>query len=113
MSEKEKRILILTDTDPIGLCDKAHAFQYDFCPFTGNGKKTCREVCGLGLPRSEAVERMAAAMCMRANRIFDCTDCLTAAKGDCEVRLYHNMAVAALDALIEIYRRNLSNKAGI
>ncbi|HJD19506.1 MAG TPA: hypothetical protein IAB21_03500 [Candidatus Avelusimicrobium excrementipullorum] len=101
MSEKEKRILILTDTDPIGLCDKAHAFQYDFCPFTGNGKKTCREVCGLGLPRSEAVERMAAAMCMRANRIFDCTDCLTAAKGDCEVRLYHNMAVAALDALIK------------
>lgn len=62
MSEKEKRILILTDTDPIGLCDKAHAFQYDFCPFTGNGKKTCREVCGLGLPRTEAIKRMAKAM---------------------------------------------------
>ena len=56
------------------------------------------------ISRTEAVERMAAAMCMRANRIFDCKDCLTAAKGDCEVRLYHNIAAAALDALLEAYR---------
>lgn len=63
--------------------------------------KDCSRAQYNGISRSEAVERMAAAMCMRANRIFDCTDCLTAAKGDCEVRLYHNMAKAALDALIK------------
>ena len=91
MSEKEKRILILTDTDPIGLCDKAHAFQYDFCPFTGNGKKTCREVCGLGLPRSEAVERMAAAM--EAPYFND----IHASEPD----MLEALAEAALDALVD------------
>ena len=89
MSEKEERILILRGNSH-KLCR-----QLAVCIGTGN----CAE-CKIGIPRSEAVERMAAAMCMRANRIFDCTDCLTAAKGDCEVRLYHNMAKAALDALV-------------
>lgn len=63
--------------------------------------KDCKRAEYDGMTRSEVVKRMAEAMCMRANRIFDCTDCLTAAKGDCEVRLYHNMAAAALDALIK------------
>ena len=85
MSEKEKRILILTDTDPIGLCDKAHAFQYDFCPFTGNGKKACREVCGLGMSRTKAIERMAKAM----------------SADDIPVGGYKVLAEAALDALVD------------
>ena len=88
MSETEEMILILTDTDPIGLCDKAHAFQYDFCPFTGNGKKTCREACQLGIPRSEAVERM-------ANVFYDfCEGCKTYEE-------YERLAEAALDALLQ------------
>lgn len=63
--------------------------------------KDCKRAEYDGMTRAEAVERMAAAMCMRANRIFDCTDCLTAAKGDCEVRAYYNIAEAALDSLLE------------
>ena len=104
MSEKEKRILILTDTDPIGLCDKAHAFQYDFCPFTGNGKKTCREVCGLGLPRSEAVERIAKAIYVdtwkRRTPLIRVTN-WEYGFADNMKKKYRLAAEAALDALVE------------
>ena len=108
MSEKEEMILILTDTDPIGLCDKAHAFQYDFCPFTGNGKKTCREACQLGIPRSEAVERIAKALwdrnqkrIARINKEFVITPWDTVERPSPNTQVYLENSEAALDALVE------------
>ena len=110
MSEKEERILIIPCSGecncirPVGNELYCGAYTHkDWAKI--DPEKDCKDCSRAqynGIPRSEAVERMAAAMCMRANRIFDCKDCLTAAKGDCEVRAYHNIAGAALDSLLKV-----------
>lgn len=74
MSEKEERILILRGNSH-KLCR-----QLARCIDTGN----CAE-CKIGIPRSEAVERMARAM----------------AADDMPVEGYKVLAEAALDALVD------------
>ena len=57
--------------------------------------------CNKGLPRTEAIERMAVAMCLKCNRTDTCENCLFASNGDCDLKSYYPLAEAALDALIK------------
>ena len=95
MSEKEERILILRGNSH-KLCR-----QLDGCIGTGN----CAE-CKLGIPRSEAVERMAKALwdrnqkqIARINKEFVITPWDTVERPSPNTQVYLENAEAALDAL--------------
>ena len=53
------------------------------------------------ISRTEAVERMAVAMCLKCNKTDTCENCLSASNGDCDLKSYYPLAEAALDALIK------------
>lgn len=51
--------------------------------------------------REKAIGRMAVAMCQKSNRTNKCENCISAAKGDCDLKSYYLLAKVALDALIK------------
>ena len=53
-----------------------------------------------GLSRTEAIERMAVAMCLKCNNTDKCENCLSASNGDCDLKSYYPLAESALDALV-------------
>lgn len=69
-----------------------------------------RPKCGFQTPclpadylptRQQAIEFMAVAMCQKSNRTNKCENCISAAKGDCDLKSYYPLAEAAMDALIK------------
>lgn len=63
--------------------------------------KGCKRTEYNGLSRTEAIERMAVAMCLKCNKTDTCENCLSASNGDCDLKSYYPLAAAALDALIK------------
>lgn len=51
--------------------------------------------------RTEAIERMAVAMCQKRNRTNKCENCISASNGDCDLKSFYPLAESALDALIK------------
>ena len=99
MAEKEERILVLQGTGEY-LCNKLN----DDIPC--KNKYNCLE-CKLGIPRSEAIERMANAMC-KSEGIESRDECIYMGTNNCETMLgnwhYRELAEAALNALLEEHK---------
>lgn len=63
--------------------------------------KNCKRAEYNGMTVGEAIEFMAVAMCQKSNRTNKCENCISAAKGDCDLKSYYPLAEAALEALIK------------
>ena len=106
MSAKEERLVlaIIPSKERSETCPFCSTGEFwDMCSLHyKDGEADCAK-CQEGISRSEAIKRMVEAM--EAPYFND----IHASEPD----MLEALAEAALNALIEIYRRNLSNKAGI
>lgn len=106
MSDKEERLVlaIIPAKERSETCPFCSTGEFwDMCSlYYKDGEAGC-DKCQEGIPRSEVIKRMVEAM--EAPYFND----IHASEPD----MLEALAAAALDTLIEIYRRNLSNKAGI
>lgn len=106
MSDKEERLVlaIIPAKERSETCPFCSTGEFwDMCSlYYKDGEANC-DKCQEGILRSEAIKRMVEAM--EAPYFND----IHASEPD----MLEALAAAALNALIEIYRRNLSNKAGI
>lgn len=106
MSAKEERLVlaIIPAEERSETCPFCSTGEFwDMCSlYYKDGEADC-DKCQEGIPRSEVIKRMVEAM--EAPYFND----IHASEPD----MLEALAAAALDTLIEIYRRNLSNKAGI
>lgn len=73
-------------------CEEYDGFYADcsLCPFAEKSIK-----------RTEAIERMALALCKKYYHCSDCKDCEVDSKGDCNLKFMYPQAETALDALIK------------
>lgn len=106
MSDKEERLVlaIIPAKERSETCPFCSTGEFwDMCSlYYKDGEADC-DKCQEGILRSEVIKRMVEAM--EAPYFND----IHASEPD----MLEALAAAALDTLIEIYRRNLSNKAGI
>lgn len=107
MAEKEERILVLTTHNEDGECE---CVTQEGC----HANDSCA-ICNVGMTRTEAINRMAKAICRRENLLDSCSHCMFYYKKQngemCKEILpkreddmepsYIDIAEAALNALLE------------
>lgn len=97
MAEKEERILVLTTHNEEGECE---CVTQEGC----HANDSC-DICNVGMPRQEAIEKMAKILCKRDADYNNCLACSCATnEKECSKHAeelgYFELAEAALDAIL-------------